>query len=88
MSDIYNSPGDPLFYLHHANLDRGYWLWETKGLPKRLREVGGNIVAKDWEGVHGNITLDFEVHLGSLGRTRKLKELTNSMAGPFCYVYV
>lgn len=87
MSDIYNSPGDPLFYLHHATLDRGYWIWENKNLDERLLDVGGNIVAKDWVGTQGNITLDFEVGLGSLGKTRKLRELTNSMAGPFCYVY-
>jgi tyrosinase len=27
-----NSPGDPLFYLHHGNLDRVLWVWQQKDL--------------------------------------------------------
>lgn len=35
------APGDPVFFLHHANLDRLWWEWQTRDLPGRLRDMGG-----------------------------------------------
>ncbi len=34
------SAGDPLFYLHHAWIDRLWWNWQVKD-PARLLEIGG-----------------------------------------------
>ncbi|CAN9415346.1 unnamed protein product [Alternaria alternata] len=83
--DPANSPGEPLFYLHHANLDRIYWRWQQQDLETRLREVGGPIVAEDYLGK--NVTLDFEVNIGKLAPSRKLKDLMHIQEGPFCYTY-
>jgi tyrosinase len=30
MSDPSTSPADPIFWMHHANLDRLWWVWHTK----------------------------------------------------------
>ena len=30
MGDVATSPNDPLFFSHHANLDRIYYLWRLK----------------------------------------------------------
>jgi tyrosinase len=35
------SPGDPVFFLHHAWLDRLWWLWQSQDPETRLAEVGG-----------------------------------------------
>jgi len=83
--DPANSPGEPLFYLHHANLDRIYWRWQQQDLDTRLREVGGPIVAEDYLGK--NVTLDFEVNIGKLAPSRKLEDLMHIQEGPFCYTY-
>jgi tyrosinase len=37
MSDEFNSINDPLFFLHHANLDYLWALWQSQD-PKRLSE--------------------------------------------------
>ncbi|KAK4226567.1 hypothetical protein QBC38DRAFT_480102 [Podospora fimiseda] len=36
-----SSPGDPLFYLHHAWLDRIWAIWQAKDPEVRLQEIGG-----------------------------------------------
>jgi tyrosinase len=34
------SPADPIFFLHHAWLDRLWWQWQSRD-PARLTEIGG-----------------------------------------------
>lgn len=44
MFDPVASPGDPIFYLHHAWLDKLWADWQVLDLPARLSEMGGNNV--------------------------------------------
>jgi tyrosinase len=44
MNDVYASPGDPLFYLHHGWLDAMWWRWQSLNLPARLTDMGGRNV--------------------------------------------
>ncbi|KAK6220675.1 hypothetical protein LQW54_001866 [Pestalotiopsis sp. IQ-011] len=41
MLNVANSPGDPLFFLHHAFIDLLWWRWQSADLDARLAEVGG-----------------------------------------------
>ncbi|KAI5803624.1 hypothetical protein DFH27DRAFT_525016 [Peziza echinospora] len=41
MYNPYSSPGDPLFYLHHAWLDKLWWQWQLGNLPRRISDVTG-----------------------------------------------
>ncbi|KAH8163497.1 hypothetical protein CIB48_g4751 [Xylaria polymorpha] len=41
MGDATLSPGDPVFYLHHAWLDKLWWQWQQRDLPKRYTDMGG-----------------------------------------------
>ena len=42
MSNPISSAGDPLFYLHHAWLDRIWRKWQLKDPEVRDKEMGGN----------------------------------------------
>ncbi|KAK4173962.1 putative tyrosinase [Triangularia setosa] len=42
MGNPVSSPGDPVFYLHHAWLDRLWAQWQDLNPEVRLREMGGN----------------------------------------------
>ncbi|KAJ5174026.1 uncharacterized protein N7500_001957 [Penicillium coprophilum] len=79
------SPGDPLFYLHHGNVDRIFWEWQQKDLPARYRQVGGPVKSMDYTGV--NVTLDFEINIGKLAPNATLESLLNTESGTLCYSY-
>ncbi|KAH9904384.1 hypothetical protein F4778DRAFT_780352 [Xylariomycetidae sp. FL2044] len=57
------SPGDPVFFLHHTNLDRLWWEWQSADLAARLTDMGGNNVPSDefnaansWDAPGANFT--------------------------------
>ncbi|BCS25562.1 tyrosinase family protein [Aspergillus puulaauensis] len=85
LGNQYESPGDPLFYLHHGNLDRIFWEWQQNDLPKRLHQVGGPVKALDFSGK--NVTLDFKVNIGALAPDRTLEQLLNTHGDDLCYMY-
>ncbi|KAL4880306.1 hypothetical protein BJY04DRAFT_219301 [Aspergillus karnatakaensis] len=41
MFDTVSSNGDPIFYLHHAYLDRLWWQWQQADQARRLYDIGG-----------------------------------------------
>lgn len=49
MSNVYSSPGDPLFWLHHGGLDMMWNEWQRKGTKSlNLYELVELINAADW----------------------------------------
>lgn len=47
VSDILRT--DPLFFLHHANIDRIWWVWQTMDLERRLLDMSGSVRPLDME---------------------------------------
>jgi len=89
MTDTYVSPGDPIFYLHHSNVDRSWWSWQKRDLSRRERDISGPLVFFDYQNqVAGNATLDTPVRFGLTNRVEfKAGDLLNIQKGPFCYTY-
>ncbi|TFK33798.1 hypothetical protein BDQ12DRAFT_637106 [Crucibulum laeve] len=85
MQNLYSSPADPLFYLHHANLDRIWWEWQAVNFTDRLYQVSGrSTVPPPWV----NITLDFPLDMGTLGETVPIRDAMDIRQAPLCYIYV
>lgn len=40
MNNAVMSSGDPVFYLHHAWLDRAWWKWQLLDKENRLYDIG------------------------------------------------
>ena len=85
--DFYTSPGDPTFFLHHAQVDRTWWMWQNQDPAHRTYAVAGTITFSNTPPSR-NATLDDLIDLGVKGDAIKLRDTMSTLAGPFCYVYV
>jgi len=86
MRDIFSSPQDPAFFLHHSMLDRIWAMWQAQDSDKRRFQYFGTSTVgnqPDTPPVTNDTTLTF----GVLGSDIKIGEVANPMAGPYCYRY-
>ncbi|KAM0333771.1 hypothetical protein ACHAPQ_005285 [Fusarium lateritium] len=89
-NDVFTSPGDPAFYLHHSMIDRVWWIWQM--LDPKERVNGKNAV----QGTNtfldmppsANTTVNDSIDVAWIGGERKIKDLMSTLSGPFCYVYL
>lgn len=81
--DLFVSPGDPAFFLHHGMIDRTWWIWQNQHPETRVQTVAGN--TSFFGGPAG--TLNDVIDFHAIGSTFKMKDLMSTTAGPFCYVY-
>ncbi|KAF2848580.1 Di-copper centre-containing protein [Plenodomus tracheiphilus IPT5] len=85
--DLFASPADPAFFLHHAMIDRTYWTWQNQDITARQYALGGTITLNNLPPSR-NATLSDEIDFGFVGVPKQtIKDLSNTLAGPFCYVY-
>jgi tyrosinase len=84
--DFFTSPGDPAFWLHHASIDRTWWTWQNLKPETRTYEVGMTLTMNNQPPSRKG-ELDDGVDLGLNGREYRVRDLVNSLGGPFCYVY-
>ncbi|KAH6682868.1 putative tyrosinase [Halenospora varia] len=86
--DFYVSPGDPVFYLHHGQIDRLYTMWQGLDPETRQWSLAGTNTMLD-EPASANTTLDDPLDLKySGGGTVTMRDIMSTTKGPFCYVYV
>ncbi|KAI0593553.1 Di-copper centre-containing protein [Biscogniauxia sp. FL1348] len=77
--DVYASPGDPAFYLHHGMIDRVWWI--------DVALMGTNTFLDSPPSA--NTMFDDYVDYGyAAGPPRKIGELMSTTDGPFCYAYL
>ncbi|KAK7957228.1 uncharacterized protein PG986_006450 [Apiospora aurea] len=90
MTDTYASPADPVFFLHHSNVDQAWWSWQMRDLAAREKDMSGPLVMFDYANkLGGNATLETPVWVG-LGQSRvevKVADLMHIQKGPLCYTY-
>jgi tyrosinase len=84
--DVFNSPGDPAFWVHHGMIDRIWSIWQSQDIENRTYVVAGM-------GMNGNFTygpqsLDEVIDLGVVAdKALKIRDLASTVDGPFCYTY-
>ena len=88
--DVFTSPGDPAFYLHHAMIDRVWWIWQMLSPSQRqfgsIALMGTNTFLNNPPSA--DTTPNDYVDLGWAGPKKQIKDLMSTVSGPFCYVYL
>ncbi|KAG8961496.1 hypothetical protein FRC03_005338 [Tulasnella sp. 419] len=69
----YFSPNDPLFYLHHASIDRIWWLWQNKS-PKNANALDGGLEAT-------------KIPSDGLYEEWQIGDVLDTQNGKLCYIY-
>jgi tyrosinase len=80
MQDTWASPGDPIFWLHHAFIDRNFRVWQNANAV-RTSSVNG----KDKAG--NALTLDTTVSVNGIRPTVKIRDILSTTGGTLCYKY-
>ncbi|KAJ7217120.1 tyrosinase [Mycena pura] len=84
MGDRYSSPGDPLFYLHHAFLDKLWWDWVGINVSSRQEDISGRSTV---DPPYVSVTLDFELDMMMLAPPVTIKDIVDTRSGWLCYIY-
>ncbi|RPA80584.1 Di-copper centre-containing protein [Ascobolus immersus RN42] len=90
MGNPISSPGDPLFFLHHAWVDRIWWQWQRKNLTERLTDIGGFSSAHYYplpDVGHVPATLEDNLNMVGLGPDKKIGDVMDSRQWPLCVEY-
>lgn len=88
MRDTFSSPADPIFYLHHAQVDRLWTMWQNANLAERQYAISGTGTMFNYPSspeFQLNDTISLEI-LSPEG-PRPIREFMNTFDGPFCYKY-
>ncbi|TFK21692.1 Di-copper centre-containing protein [Coprinopsis marcescibilis] len=83
MLNIYSAGADPLFYLHHANLDRVWWKWQNANPSQRTYELSGPTTQQG----KIQITLDFMMDFPALGPNITVRDVMDASQSPSCFKY-
>ncbi|OIW34170.1 Di-copper centre-containing protein [Coniochaeta ligniaria NRRL 30616] len=93
MANMYSSPGDPLFYLHHSMLDHVWDTWQRKKWPARKTDIGGPDTMWAYpynyfgDIPYSNVTLQTPLNYGLIASTIKINDVMDTQGGQLCYTY-
>lgn len=81
--ETFTAPYDPLFFLHHTQLDRLWWLWQQRDRGKRLVDYGGRNHRHSIEMAR----LEDEVQMQGFAPSVKVRDVMDTEGGLLCYRY-
>ncbi|KAK4626285.1 Tyrosinase-like protein orsC [Fulvia fulva] len=84
--DLFTSPGDPYFFLHHAFMDFLWYVWQYQDPQNRVEVIAGTLTVNN-SPPSRNATLDDIIELGVNAPGMKIRDAVSTLKGPFCYIY-
>lgn len=74
---------DPIFFLHHTNVDRIWWQWQTLNDTRKI-EFGGN---KNQGDTTTKATLNDTIQMLGIVEDSTVESCMWVQSGPMCYTY-
>ncbi|TGJ87734.1 hypothetical protein E0Z10_g1063 [Xylaria hypoxylon] len=85
--DLFASPVDPVFFLHHGMVDRIYWIWQALHLAQ-AQTLAGTLTLFNNPPSRDTSVNDI-IDLGVNAPSQKIGDVLNTLGGsPLCYIYV
>lgn len=86
LQDLFSSVQDPVFFLHHAMIDRVWATWQAGDERRRRYAVNGTNVLMNppWA---TKVTLGMAMEFGILDRPRRIHEVMSPRQHGYCYRY-
>lgn len=85
--DLFASPAEPTFFLHHAQIDRTWWIWQNQDPKNRVNAfTGGTSTLDPVNSPPGK--LSDPVFLKTLAPLVTNQDVMSTTGGPLCYIYV
>lgn len=86
-SDLFASPVDPVFWLHHAMVDRVYWIWQALH-PSLANTIAGTLTILNTPPSRDTSVEDM-IDLGVNSAPVAIKNVLDTIGGdPMCYIYI
>ncbi|KAL4940873.1 hypothetical protein BDV06DRAFT_223677 [Aspergillus oleicola] len=88
MADVFASPQDPIFMLHHGMIDNLWSGWQRSGsvAENRLKALNGTAIYFDPPGAE-LVNLDSVMEFGPLDEPVRIGEVMDVTKGEYCYRY-
>ncbi|KAL2162525.1 hypothetical protein VTH06DRAFT_7439 [Thermothelomyces fergusii] len=83
--DVFASPSDPVFWLHHAQVDRLWTIWQGLDVGARTYQVWGTATAAN-DPPSDDVTLETLMDFGILGEAKTVGEVASTVDGEYCYM--
>ncbi|KAF4504582.1 hypothetical protein G6O67_008019 [Ophiocordyceps sinensis] len=84
--DFFSSPGDPIFYLLHAQIDRIWTMWQGQDWASRTYALDGPSTFQNLP-PSANVTTESLLQMGYAGGPVPVRDAMSPIDGPFCYRY-
>jgi tyrosinase len=79
---------DPIFFLHHAQVDRLWYLWQQKNPSVREADYSGNRTPNLWDGTTPPpASLSDFMHFRGLSSSLRVQDVMSTKTSRLCYEY-
>ncbi|KAJ4396220.1 hypothetical protein N0V93_000439 [Gnomoniopsis smithogilvyi] len=85
MADVYSSPSDPIFFMHHLFIDHELWSWQQKNTA--YTQAVTNACADSSSPCTNPVTLTTLLDMNGLRANANVGDILNTKGGVLCYKY-